>query len=123
VEINIVRMLAHEFGNVAAKKANTMPEWKKLLRNKKGLDLASLPHYRTIDELRCLNNKIKHEDWDWRDGNLDKAYARLRPKVPAFIFCLAVGMKLIYKRPPGASNADGREAPTDHNSDHPTAAD
>jgi len=79
----------------------------------KGIDLASVPHHRAVDELRLLNNAIKHNDERvdeklaqryprrWRKGKklsgLDKAYDRLRPKVPAYIFRLAERMKLRYK--------------------------
>jgi hypothetical protein len=73
--------------------------------------LPSVPHFRAIDELRLLNNAIKHEGKvtkqlsqkyrRWCEGKklegLDQAYDRLRPKVPVYIFRLAQRLKLRYK--------------------------
>ena len=94
-------MLALEFGKAAAKEASTISKLEKLLKDRKGVDLARVPHYRAIKELRRLNNEIKHTDRRWRAGEqlnmLDKAYIKLRPKVPAYIFRLAERMKLRYR--------------------------
>jgi hypothetical protein len=101
VEINTGRMLAHEFGKAAAKRASTITEVEKLLKDKKDLELARVPHYRAIKQLRLLNNAIKHKDRRWHEGEdlntLAKAYVRLRAKVPAYIFRLAERMKLRYR--------------------------
>ena len=101
VEINTGRMLGHEFGKAAAKEASTISKLEKLFKDRKGVDLARVPHYRAIKELRRLNNEIKHTDRRWRAGEqlnmLDKAYIKLRPKVPAYIFRLAERMKLRYR--------------------------
>ena len=101
VEINTRRMLAHEYGPSAAKKASYKDELEKLLKEKKGVELARVPHYAAIQELRELNNKIKHADRHWSEGKqldtLDKVYAKLRPKVPAYIFRLAERLKLQYR--------------------------
>jgi len=103
VEINTGRMLAHEFGKTAAKLAYSKPKLEKLLKEKKGLALTSVPHYRAIERLRLLNNQIKHADPRWNDDTklnaLNKAYVRFRPKVPAYIFRLAERMKLQYRKP------------------------
>lgn len=111
VEVNAGRMLAHEFGRAAAREASNICRLKRFLRTRKGIELASLPHYRAIDELRLLNNAIKHVDLvtkelaenyhRWREGEelseLGTAYERLRGKVPSFIFHLAQRMKLRYR--------------------------
>lgn len=110
VELTTGRMLAHEFGKAAEKKASDIAKVLHLLKNEKGVDLASVPHYRTIDELRHLNNAIKHSGRvtkelakypRWKEGDqltgLAEAYERLRPKVPPYIFRLAERMKLRYK--------------------------
>lgn len=109
VELSTGQILAHEFGKSAGDKASDIRKVRDLLKQK-GVDLAAIPHYRAIDELRLLNNAIKHEGHvtnalaeysRWKEGDeltgLDKAYARLRPKVPAYILRLAERMKLRYK--------------------------
>ena len=98
VETNTGRMVAHEFGKAAAKKATYIEELKKLLREKKGVELTRVPHYRAIDELRRLNNEIKHAGLEGKKlDTLGMAYARFRPKVPAYIFRLAERMRLRYR--------------------------
>lgn len=101
VEINTGRILAHEFGKPAARAASSICRLKKLLKAQKGIDLAQVPHYRAIEQLRLLNNEIKHADRLWYEvknlKTLEKAYARLSPKVPAYIFRLAERMKLRYR--------------------------
>jgi hypothetical protein len=68
VEINTGRMLAHEFGKAAAKAASSVTNLEKLLKDKKGIELARVPHYRAIKELRDLNNEIKHADQSWHES-------------------------------------------------------
>ncbi|MGN8545426.1 hypothetical protein ACQPTN_10995 [Bradyrhizobium sp. 13971] len=108
VEINTSRMVAHEFGLAAKRDAAYLPRLKNLLFTRKGLVLDTVPHYRAINELRLLNNAIKHAGVvtdelangysRWHKGDelkgLDKAYMRLRPKVPIYILRLAQRMKL-----------------------------
>jgi hypothetical protein len=101
LELNTGRMLAHEFGKARIKKekvASNVGTLKKFLRKERGIDLCSVPHYQAINQLRCLNNKIKHEGLGDKElKTLDKAYVRLRPKVPAYIFRLAERLKLRYR--------------------------
>jgi len=111
VELTTGRMIAHEFGRAAQRQASDIGKVADLLKNQKGIDLKAVPHYHAIDELRLLNNAIKHEGKvtkpladafpRWTEGadltGLDKAYDRLRPKVPPYIFRLAERMKLKYK--------------------------
>jgi hypothetical protein len=71
---------------------------KSLLRQ--GVDITSLAHYRAMDEVRCLNNSIKHDGtvgtelaaypaWKKKKGqplmNLDVAYMRLAPKCAVYM--------------------------------------
>jgi hypothetical protein len=110
VELNTGLMLAYEFGKGARKDASYVRKLSKRLKTK-GIDLKTVPHYRAFDELRLLNNAVKHagrvtkelaaEYPRWKEGKeltgLDRAYERLRPKVPAYIFSLAQRMRLRYK--------------------------
>jgi hypothetical protein len=109
-EIDTARMLGHGFGKAAMRNASSVDNLKKFLKQK-NVALASVPHFRAIDELRLLNNAVKHDGRvtkqlsqkyrGWREGEklegLDKAYDRLRPKVPVYIFRLAQRLKLRYK--------------------------
>jgi len=109
-EINTARMLGHGFGKAAMSNASYVDRLEKFLK-RKNVVLASVPHFPAINELRLLNNAIKHagratkplsEKYRrWREGEklkrLDKAYDRLRPKVPVYIFGLAKRLKLRYK--------------------------
>ena len=93
------------------RKASNISTLTNFLRIRKGIVLASVPHYRAIDELRLLNNAIKHTGTvtkeladkykRWREGDelsgLDRAYDRFRAKVPVYIFRLAQRLKLRYK--------------------------
>lgn len=111
VELMTGRMLAHEFGSAARRKASDVRQLRHYLRQHKSFDLETLPHYRAINELRLLNNAIKHsgrvtdklanEFPRWKNGDklsgLDAAYDRLSPKVPKYIFRLAERMKLRFR--------------------------
>ena len=113
VEINTARIVAYEFGPTFKTKASYIARLKKLLRERKGIALDKVPHYEAINELRLLNNAIKHAGEvteelanaypRWHKGGrltgLDKAYKRLRPKVPIYILRLAERMDLRYKSP------------------------
>ena len=111
VEVNTARIVVYEFGLAEKAKASRIESLEKLLWTKKGLKLDTVPYYRAIDELRLLNNAIKHAGivtetlankyprWhkDKPLSGLDKAYKRLRPKVPIYILRLAERMKLRSK--------------------------
>jgi hypothetical protein len=75
------------------------------------IDIERTPHYRAVNELRLLNNTIKHGNDNklvksyprWKKGQrkrlkrssgLDAAYARLKKHVPGFIFAFAKRVKL-----------------------------
>lgn len=103
--------MAYEFGPKARKTDSYINSLKDLLWKNKALSLEDVPHYRAIDELRLLNNAIKHEGvvtqelskafTRWKMGSplngLDKAYERLRPRVPTCILRLAESMKVRYR--------------------------
>jgi hypothetical protein len=110
VELTTGSLLAHEFGKGARRDASNVCKLSRRLE-RNGTDLKTVPHYRAINELRLLNNAVKHagrvtkelaENYPrWKEGGeltgLDRAYKRLRPKVPAYIFRLAERMRLQYK--------------------------
>ncbi len=69
-----------------------------------GINLEGTPHYRAADELRLLNNSIKHNDGQvspplagafpvWHEGeklrDLEDTFNRLTPEIPKFIQALA----------------------------------
>ncbi|MDZ7736904.1 MAG: hypothetical protein U5P41_13010 [Gammaproteobacteria bacterium] len=56
------QMLVHEFGPAAQSWAWNFDRLKRELQNRKGVDLEKVPHYRAMNELRLLNNSIKHND-------------------------------------------------------------
>jgi len=109
-EVNTARMLGHAFGKAAMKNASSVDKLTQFLK-RENVVLASVPHFRAIDELRLLNNAVKHDGRvtkqlsqkyrRWREGEklegLDNAYEKLRPKVPMYIFRLAQRLKLRYK--------------------------
>lgn len=113
VEISSAQILTYDLGltGKAKKKASRIDGVKDLLLKNKGLRLETVPHYRAINELRLLNNAIKHsgvvtEDLSkasprWKQDNqlrgLDKTYKRLRPSVPNYILRLAERMKVKAK--------------------------
>ncbi len=74
-----------------------------------GIDIDRIPHHRAINELRLLNNAIKHDTAivtaelaqafpRWKEGKrltgLNAAYERLKKHVPAYIFAFAARVKL-----------------------------
>jgi len=74
-----------------------------------GIDIDGIPHHRAIDELRLLNNAIKHDQAvvsaelayafpRWKEGKcltgLDATYKRLKDHVASYIFAFATRVKL-----------------------------
>ncbi len=111
VELKTGRILRHRLGAAVAGKTFSIDRVGDLLNKQLGIKIESVPHYRAIDELRLLNNCIKHEGRvskqladrysRWKQGaelsDLGAAYERLRPKVPAYVFRLAQRVKLRFK--------------------------
>jgi hypothetical protein len=110
VEINTGRILAHRFGAAARGNASYVGRLRKLLKQH-GVDIERIPHYRAVNELRLLNNAIKHaghvtaelasEYARWKQDQeltgLGAAYERLKGRVPSYIFRLAERLKLRFK--------------------------
>lgn len=72
---------------------------------KRGIKIRDLPHFLSFDELRCINNDIKHggvvgkelakyPGWKLGDNlsNIDIAYGRIAPGCRSFIFELIQAM-------------------------------
>ena len=111
VELNTGQILAHKFGAHVAGTTFSIDRASDLLKKNLRIRMESVPHYRAINELRLLNNCIKHGGRvskqlakhysRWKQGaeltDLDAAYQRLRPRVPAYIFRLAERVKLRFK--------------------------
>jgi len=97
VEVVTARMMIHDLGTaVRADKMYKIDEVERALKAHKNLELRTVPYYGAMNELRRLNNDIKHTDG--RDlGKLDKKYDRFRRKVPLYILRLAERMKLRYR--------------------------
>jgi hypothetical protein len=108
VELNTGRILRHKFGATLSAQMFRIDRVADLLKNRLGIQIDSVPHYRAADELRLLNNSIKHQGrvsrqladryTRWKEGaeltDLGAAYDRLRPKVPVYILRLAERLKL-----------------------------
>ncbi len=111
VEINTQRMLNQKFGTTAAR--GKAFQWR-TLRNflsGDGIEIDKIPHYHAINELRLLNNAVKHagrvsselaRDYPrWKVGNeltdLGAAYERFKGHVPPYILRLAERLKLRFR--------------------------
>jgi hypothetical protein len=106
VEINAGRILAHKFGTVT-RLASYSGRLRRCLANH-GIKIELIPHYRASNELRLLNNAIKHAGYvtaeladeypRWKPDSelvgLDAAYIRLKEHVPSYIFRFAERLKL-----------------------------
>ena len=97
VEVVTAQMVIHDLGSaVRADKMYQIAEVKRALKTHKNLELKTVPYYGAMDQLRRLNNDIKHTDG--RDlSKLDKKYDRFRRTVPLYILRLAERMKLRYR--------------------------
>jgi len=60
VEINTGRVLAQRFGPAARKNASYIKRLHKFLMQQQRIDIKRIPHYRAVNELRLLNNAVKH---------------------------------------------------------------
>lgn len=102
VELNSKSIVKSALPNVDPKKFSRIDELSKLLAKELGVDLKQVPYFGSIDELRLVNNAIKHEgkvDEDlakypgWTKGdelvNIDAAFERLVKDVPKYIEALA----------------------------------
>jgi hypothetical protein len=99
VEINTGQVLAQRFGPAARKNASYIKRLHKFLMQQQRIDIKRIPHYRAVNELRLLNNAVKHagrvtaelarEYPRWKQGRkltgVGAAYERLRRPVPSYI--------------------------------------
>jgi hypothetical protein len=98
VEIRTKSALGTRLSADEIRAAYKFHQLKGLFRKATGRDLASMPEYASVDELRCLNNSYKHSGnvneelaafpgWqlDMPLGDVRPAIARLRPKMPLYL--------------------------------------
>ena len=91
IEITTNRVVSIAYPDISSKSLYRIDQLKKEL-TKKGIQIDSLPHYAAMDEVRCLNNDIKHNGVVsdklalypcWIKGSslqdLEVAYTRLAP--------------------------------------------
>jgi hypothetical protein len=110
VEINTGRILGHQYGAAASRNASSISRLRSFL-NRQGINLDRIPQFGAVNELRLLNNAIKHagdvtpelasEYPRWKQGEeltgLGAAYERLKGHIPSYIFRLAERLKLRFK--------------------------
>jgi len=104
VELKISKILGWRWSEEDIKKMNLYKADRlaKALRGKLGIDIKVLPGFAAVDELRLLNNAIKHQGRvsaqlakysGWVQGEplreLGAAYTRLAPPVPVYLKALA----------------------------------
>jgi hypothetical protein len=96
-QINTGEALAQRFEPAARKNASYIERLHKFLMQQQRIDIT--PHYRAVNELRLLNNAVKHagrvtaelarEYPRWKQGRkltgVGAAYERLRRPVPSYI--------------------------------------
>jgi hypothetical protein len=107
VELYTGKIVIAAFGEEGRSKAWNVRMLSRFLSDK-GIDLADIPHFRAVDELRLLNNSVKHAGHvnaqlanaypRWRKGqklkDLGKVYERLRTHIAPYIFRLAERTKV-----------------------------
>jgi hypothetical protein len=110
VEINTGKILTHRFGATSGSNASYIGRLSKFLREH-GINIKRIPHYRAVNELRLLDNAIKHarhvttelanEYPRWKRGQeldgLEATYERLKRHVPSYIFRFAERLKLRFR--------------------------
>lgn len=97
IEITTKKILKITYPEIDRKKLYKFQELKKTLKDKE-IDIENLNYYLAMDELRCLNNSIKHSGevsnelakyagWNENEriDNLQEAYKRLAPKCNDYI--------------------------------------
>ncbi|WDZ51501.1 hypothetical protein LF296_01475 [Acinetobacter vivianii] len=97
IEITTKKNLKITYPEIDRKKLYKFKKLKKILKDKE-IDIESFSNYLAMDELRCLNNSIKHSGevdselakyagWNENErvDNLQEAYKRLAPKCNDYI--------------------------------------
>ena len=105
VEIRTKSLLARPAGSPAIRKMFKFAEMKGVFEKASGQRLERMPHYTAIDELRCLNNAIKHSGvvgaelasfpgWKRGDmiGDVRPAVTRIRPIIRPFLSAVAAAL-------------------------------
>jgi len=104
VELRIKRACRIAYREIKAEHLYKLHYLEKELK-RRGIKIRDLPHFSAFDELRCINNDIKHGGVvgkelakypGWRLGdnlsNIDTAYERIAPDCRSFIFELIRAM-------------------------------
>ena len=102
VELRTKSLLRHHLAEAEVQEAFRIKELKRFYRRVTGKTLASVPGFRAVDELRCLNNAVKHDgsvsatlaafpNWTLgrQLGDVSGAFDRLRKEVPRYLEALA----------------------------------
>lgn len=105
LEISAKRVLAHKCSPAQLRGAFKWRELKSLFKQLAGSDLAALPHFADVDELRCLNNAIKHNGtvsaelagfpgWtlDEQIGDVRPTVDRVRAALPTYFAAFAAAI-------------------------------
>ena len=116
VELNSVKIAEWRWGAnmVKTKQLFRADKLESEITSQLQLDIKSLPGYCSVDELRLLNNAIKHEGVvsnklakypGWTAGspftNLDLFIHRVAPALPMYLRALAIEVVPMHKKPPG----------------------
>jgi hypothetical protein len=101
VELNMKKILLWRYPKEEVEKLKRIDYIAKRL-SKDGIKLEGVPHYKAVNEIRLLNNAVKHENKVTKDlekyrgykegnelTNLGRAFNRLSLKVPRFLRFLA----------------------------------
>lgn len=96
IEISTKRAVTTAFPEVSAHSLFKIKDMKNALA-RKGIDIEKLPNFKAFDELRCINNDVKHSGqvgselavYGWKHGknlsDLDDAYKRLAPLASKYV--------------------------------------
>lgn len=109
VEIRTKSILKRHLNN--SKNINSVFQYKnliKLLKKEFGIELKNIKGFSTIDELRCLNNSIKHQGvvsvelskfhgWKLNEkiGDTTDSYNSFSKVVPSYLFCLCEQIEIM----------------------------
>ena len=125
VELYRKRVLLFAAGNNAAEKAYRHKEFRKIILNLFGIDESKIRCYKSVNELRCLNNSIKHSRrvnnelaqihrWKNKQGQtldgLEMHYQRLRPLTEKYLDDLSGRLDRAWKRKVAHNNRLQRTA-------------
>jgi hypothetical protein len=105
VEMNTKRVLRLRYSLKKVRKFYQIEALAKKLKDDLNIELANIEGFAAIDELRCVNNAVKHEGTvskelakypSWKKGDrlvgLAAASNRLAPFVPKYLYALAMAV-------------------------------